>query len=680
MSETEVKETEQKIKRLNLVLKTIRNVNQLLVKENDLNRLIQGICNILTENRGYYNAWIAVLDESRRLTAFAEAGIGEEFSSIVERLKRSDLTDCAREALSQPGLVITENPASKCSNCPLSKGYSGRGGITARLEHGEKVYGILTISIPKEVAPDKEEQGLVREIAMDIGFGIDKIYEAKKIRNLEKSLQKKVTDLQERTKELNCLYAISGLVEKHGSSLESILIGTVELIPPAWQYPEATCARIILNGQEFKPHLFKVSRWKLTGDIIVQGKTKGVLEIFYMSEKPEADEEPFLKGERNLANAIAERIGRIIERRQAEDALLESEERFRNVIENSLTGISIIQDGQVVYQNPEQERLFGPLPRITILASMEDIDPDDTNKIKELYQNITSGKLSAFETDFRFYSGGKSFDSRHAVWVNCRASLIEYQGKNAILVNAMDVSRARELENMLRVQDKMSSLGRVAAGIAHEIRNPLSGINIYLNTLEKIYEQPDDLMKVKGILGQLQSASNKIESVIKRVMDFAKPGEPKFISTDINQPIEEAIHLSAVTLRKSGIKIEQRLAKNMPLFQADPNLIEEMVLNLLTNSAEAMKHMDQDKIIEIASSFENKRIVITFSDSGPGIPIDIRKKILDPFYTTKVDGTGIGLSISQRIITDHGGSLEIFNSKWGGAKFRIEFPIKEKHT
>ncbi len=537
-----VKEEGQKLEHLNLVLRTIRNVDELIVQEKDLNRLIQRICDNLVQNRGYHNAWIVVLDESGKLIASTEAGIGEEFSSIVESLKRSDLTDCAREALSQPGVVITEDPASACTNCPLSEGYAGRGAISARLEHGGKVYGIVTLSVPKEVAPDKKEQELVQEIADDIGFGIDKIEKEKK-------------------------------------------------------------------------------------------------------------------------------------RKQAEEAFLESEKRFRNLVENSLTGISIVQADRIVYQNPEQERLFGPIPRDTILAFLGDIHPDDIEKVDQLYQAIRSGKAQSLETDFRFYTKGNTAEKHNMTWVNCRVSSIEYHREKAILINAMDITRARELENLLRIQDKMVSLGRIAAGIAHEIRNPLSGINIYLNTLEKIYDQPDDLKKVRGIFGQLQSASNKIESVIRRVMDFAKPGEPTFAPTDINQPIEEAIHLSAVTLRKSRIKIEQRFADNLPLCQADPNLIEAMVLNLITNAAEAMKHMDQDKIIEIASSYENNRIVIMFSDSGPGIPIDIRNKILDPFYTTKADGTGIGLSISQRIITDHGGSLEIFNSKWGGAEFRIEFPV-----
>jgi len=537
-----VKEEGQKLEHLNLVLRTIRNVDELIVQEKDLNRLIQRICDNLVENRGYHNAWIAVLDESGRLIASTEAGIGEGYQSIVEYLIRGDLTDCTRKALSQPGVVITEDPASACTDCPLSEGYTGRGAISARLEHGGKVYGIVTLSVPKEVTPDKKEQELVQEIANDIGFGIDKIEKEKK-------------------------------------------------------------------------------------------------------------------------------------REHAEEAFLESEKRFRNLVENSLTGISIVQSDRIVYQNPEQERLFGPIPRDTILASPGDIHPDDIEKVDLLYQAITSGKAQSLETDFRFYTKGKTAEKHNRTWVNCRVSSIEYFREKAILVNAMDITRARELENLLRIQDKMVSLGRIAAGIAHEIRNPLSGINIYLNTLEKIYEQPDDLMKVRGILGQLQSASNKIESVIKRVMDFAKPGEPKLISTDINKPIEEAIHLSAVTMRKSGIKIEQRLSENLPPCQADPNLIEEMVLNLITNAAEAMKHMDQDKIIEIASSYENNRIVLTFSDSGQGIPIELRNKILDPFYTTKTDGTGIGLSISHRIITDHDGSLEISNSKWGGAEFRIEFPV-----
>ena len=246
-----------------------------------------------------------------------------------------------------------------------------------------------------------------------------------------------------------------------------------------------------------------------------------------------------------------------------------------------------------------------------------------------------------------------------------------------MLVYNMDVSRSKELERLLRIRDKMSALGRVAAGIAHEIRNPLSGINIYLNTLEKIYDKRENLEKVKGILRKIQSASIKIEFVIKRVMDFSKPSEPKFVLTDINKPIEEALNLSEVTLRKGRIKLEKTLASDLPLCQADPNLIEQVILNLINNATEAMQDMRKGKKIEITSSLEKNCILITVSDSGPGVPLAMRDQLFDPFYSTKNNGTGIGLSIANRIITDHGGSMDISKSKWGGAEFRVELPIKK---
>jgi signal transduction histidine kinase len=223
----------------------------------------------------------------------------------------------------------------------------------------------------------------------------------------------------------------------------------------------------------------------------------------------------------------------------------------------------------------------------------------------------------------------------------------------------------------------MSSLGRVAAGIAHEVRNPLSGINIYLGTLEKIYDREDSVEKAKQIFDQLKSASNKIESVIRRVMDFSKPSEPKLVLTDINKPIEEAIGLSSVTLRKRGIKLEKALAEDIQLCRADPHLIEQLVLNLITNAAEAMKNLDGRKVVKVTSSLENNRITLRISDSGPGVPLHLREKIFDPFYTTKNGSTGIGLSLAHRIITDHGGSLDVAPSKWGGAEFKIEIPLEK---
>ena len=368
----------------------------------------------------------------------------------------------------------------------------------------------------------------------------------------------------------------------------------------------------------------------------------------------------------------------LMQKKRTEDALRRSEQDLRDLSENSLTGISLIQDNRIIYQNKEQKRLLRPLPESINLMDFEGIHPEDVEKVKKLYQKIISEGVRTLDTDFRYYPTGKIESEKDMKWVYCRASLIQYQGKDAVLVNMMDMTKAKELEHLLIIQDKMSSLGRVAAGIAHEIRNPLSGINIYLSTLQKIFDRADSLDKVKMILEQLQSASGKIESVIRRVMDFSKPGEPKFVPVNINQPIEEAIQLSSVTLRKSEISLEKSLSEDLPQCNADPHLIEEVILNLITNAAEAMKGMEGGERIEITSSMGNKHILVKVSDSGPGVPSNLKEKIFDPFYTTKDGSTGIGLSLSHRVITDHGGSLSVGPSKWGGAEFIIKIPLKKE--
>jgi len=145
-------------------------------------------------------------------------------------------------------------------------------------------------------------------------------------RTLEQKVKERTHELGERVKELNCLYTISHLVEESGISLEEILQGTVEIIPPSWQYPEITCARIVAEGREFSTENFRETAWKQLSNIVIQGKHVGIVEIGYLEEKPERDEGPFLKEERNLLNAIAKQSGRIIEYKRAETELRHAKE------------------------------------------------------------------------------------------------------------------------------------------------------------------------------------------------------------------------------------------------------------------------------------------------------------------------------------------------------------------
>ena len=158
----------------------------------------------------------------------------------------------------------------------------------------------------------------------------------------EVALRKKTHNLGIRVKELNCLYGIANLVEQQDLSLEELLQGTVNLIPPSWQYPEITCARIILHGKEWKTNNFRETIWKQSCDIKVHGEPSGVLEVYYREEKPEIDEGPFCTEERRLINAIAGRMGKIVERRQAEKLVKASEEKCRTLLEITSEGCWLI--------------------------------------------------------------------------------------------------------------------------------------------------------------------------------------------------------------------------------------------------------------------------------------------------------------------------------------------------
>ena len=217
----------------------------------------------------------------------------------------------------------------------------------------------------------------------------------------------------------------------------------------------------------------------------------------------------------------------------------------------------------------------------------------------------------------------------------------------------------------------MISLGRLAAGIAHEIRNPLTGINSYLFTLEDLLDadelDADNIGMMRQIVHQVQGASNKIESVIKRVLDFSRPGAPTMSLINMNLPMQEALNLSAASLRKKGVEVDIELAPDLPKCYGDAHLVEQVVLNLIDNAVKAMEKKNGVKRLELRSYTKGQNIYLSISDTGTGIPISLREKIFDPFFTTESDGSGIGLAISLRILNDHRGAITVEGNERGKA-------------
>ena len=156
-------------------------------------------------------------------------------------------------------------------------------------------------------------------------------------KKVEAELQKSYDALGERIKEINCLYSIFNLAGKMGISIEEILQGTIEIIPPSWQYPSIICAKIVVDGQEFNTANFQNTAWLQNSDIVIKGQKIGSVEVYYLEEKPESDEGPFLQEERNLINTIGIQLGRIIENKQAEEALAKRTQELSDALEHLKT-------------------------------------------------------------------------------------------------------------------------------------------------------------------------------------------------------------------------------------------------------------------------------------------------------------------------------------------------------
>jgi len=187
---TERKKIEDRKNHLNSVLRSVRNVNQLLVRENDKQKLIQGVCDILTETRGYHNAWIALFDESENLLTTAQTGLEGDFKPMVNLLEKGQLPRRVRDTLDTDEVVITDNPPETCEDCPLSVNYEGRRSITVRFEYDGKIYGMLSTSTPRRFADLDLERHLFEEVAGDVAFGLHDIEVQGERKLAEKNLKR----------------------------------------------------------------------------------------------------------------------------------------------------------------------------------------------------------------------------------------------------------------------------------------------------------------------------------------------------------------------------------------------------------------------------------------------------------------------------------------------------------
>ena len=378
---------------------------------------------------------------------------------------------------------------------------------------------------------------------------------------------------------------------------------------------------------------------------------------------------------------VADQVAVALAQHLTEEALRESEGRFRSLVENVPVGILIVREGCIVFKNPALCRLFGEIPDRIPFRDLGSVHPEDREKFEHLCEVVERAEAGWQAMDLRFSLRAGAAGHQTMRWVYCQTGQIEFLGRNAALVVLDDMTRMKDLEQIVSTREKLSIIGQMAAGIAHDIRNPLSGINMNVSTLEHVVRNlatvsPEERRKLGEIVSQATAASDKIATVIRRVMAFSKQAPPKLDRIDVNQVIREALEFSSATLRKSGIEVGTSLLPGLPKCAADPHLLEQVLLNLITNAVQALENVEGRRRLGVATVLEAGAVHIRVFDNGPGVPAHLREKIFDPFYTTRRTGYGIGLSFSHRVIENHGGTLSASGNDWGGAEFRIALPVE----
>jgi two-component system, NtrC family, sensor histidine kinase HydH len=223
-------------------------------------------------------------------------------------------------------------------------------------------------------------------------------------------------------------------------------------------------------------------------------------------------------------------------------------------------------------------------------------------------------------------------------------------------------------ESMKRA-DRLSALGQLSAGLAHEIRNPLASIEGAVTVLQR--ESPSEARRLE-FLDIIHKESRRLNRLLNSFLDFAKPAEPDLKVVEIDELLESVISLARHADGDGRLELRKEIQAGASRLKCDPEQMKQVFLNLVMNAVQAMPH---GGTVVLAARRDKGRIVIDVEDQGPGISQDKLERVFDPFFTTKDAGTGLGLSVAHQIVRQHGGGLTIPRNSPTGATFRVSLPL-----
>ncbi|MEW5807176.1 MAG: ATP-binding protein [Acidobacteriota bacterium] len=360
-----------------------------------------------------------------------------------------------------------------------------------------------------------------------------------------------------------------------------------------------------------------------------------------------------------LFGEVSKKVGEI-------NRLMEHKE---SILESSKIGIMVINSsGKVFNWNRALEEIHGMARNEVVGRSVAEIFPAHLARhILDRVNNNPGGKERAYRYTFINRTGRR-------IIVNIAISSLEQKTDFPVqyVVTFDDVTEQVKLEEKLLRQERLASIGLLAAGVAHEVNTPLTGISSYAQMLLEEMDKGDPRYE---ILKKIESQSARASSIANSLLKFTRGDSEAFEKIDINEIIEDSLSLFESQLQGKKIDIEKNLGNGIPLLQGSKNKLQQVFLNILLNSRDALE--SGGGTIKVESRFENEKAIVEICDNGVGIAREDISRIFDPFFTTKGrgKGTGLGLSISYGIIKEHQGEVSVESVPGKMTRFTIEFPV-----
>lgn len=388
--------------------------------------------------------------------------------------------------------------------------------------------------------------------------------------------------------------------------------------------------------------------------------------------------------ERDILELIGNRIGAALENSMLNEQYRKSEEKYRSLFNNDPHPIFILDSKtfEIMDINKRAEEGYGYSRSEFLGMNFLDLEDVRNEEIPNAIRNLSKNKSKLFLKKQHFKKGRIPF------FVNINICYAEYGGGYVLLSTTTDVTEGVEKDAQLIQASKMTTLGTMAAGMAHEINQPLNVIQVCADFFLKMIKKgaPIKDEDLTSMAGDISRNVQRASEIIKHMRDFARQSEVVKTKVNINDPIKDVFKVLGHQLKVHQIELKLDLDPELPCIMADYNRLEQVFINLVTNAVDAMDKkgdelgdIDWKRLLKIKSFTENGLAVVTVTDTGTGIPEEIIDKIFEPFFTTKEvgKGTGLGISISYGIVKDYNGTIEIKSEVGKGTTFELRFPVSE---